>query len=353
MDKFTFGNRLYELRTQNNLTQKQLAMYLGVSNKAVSKWETGEAMPRVKTLQAIAQCFGITYSDLLSETPSQEKRPPYEVYYRNKIEAKEASLVNDNKASLIILFFLCFVKILLYLFNLIFVKLNILYSIASIALIFLFCIFYYKFKCKIVKKIKSVCDKEMNSMFCFLSIPFLHSILDAFVFYKHDLVGDFTLILQAFPLALFLIYYIMVRKHCIKTYLLTFGFFGALSSFVTILFWSFERLEGIRAYLDSLPPPKEISDPTQVFFVGLVSAFLLYLNFISYAIYCISMSEVYYLSSVIVEKIYKDTDEDSEKKRNVRMLAIMFVVLILIILWHFSQLFDCLELFEKSKLIVK
>ena len=85
MDKFTFGNRLHELRTQNNLTQKELAKYLGVSNKAVSKWETGEAMPRVKTLQAIAQCFGITYSDLLSETPSEEKLPPYEVFYRNKI----------------------------------------------------------------------------------------------------------------------------------------------------------------------------------------------------------------------------------------------------------------------------
>ena len=51
MDKYTFGNKLYKLRTESNLTQKDLANILGVSDKAVSKWETGEAMPRVKTLK--------------------------------------------------------------------------------------------------------------------------------------------------------------------------------------------------------------------------------------------------------------------------------------------------------------
>ena len=68
MDKYTFGNKLYKLRTESKLTQKDLANILGVSDKAVSKWETGEAMPRVKTLKNIADCFSVTYEDLLSQT---------------------------------------------------------------------------------------------------------------------------------------------------------------------------------------------------------------------------------------------------------------------------------------------
>lgn len=163
VDKFTFGNRLYDLRTQNNLTQKQLAMYLGVSNKAVSKWETGEAMPRVKTLQAIAQCFGITYSDLLSETPSEEKLPPYEIYYRNKIEAKEDKFVNEAKFMPMFFAFFAIVKTLLCLFNIVFIKVNALYSVFSIALLIFLGVFYHKFFTGLIKNIKTVNSKDLSN----------------------------------------------------------------------------------------------------------------------------------------------------------------------------------------------
>lgn len=41
MEKYDFGNKLYEYRTQKGLTQKELGKLLGVTDKAVSKWETG------------------------------------------------------------------------------------------------------------------------------------------------------------------------------------------------------------------------------------------------------------------------------------------------------------------------
>lgn len=44
MNDYTFGNRILELRTQLNLSQAELAERIGVTNKAVSKWETGVSL---------------------------------------------------------------------------------------------------------------------------------------------------------------------------------------------------------------------------------------------------------------------------------------------------------------------
>ena len=67
MDKYTFGKNLYELRDKKGLTQKELGKLLGVSDKAVSKWETGEAMPRTAKLVLITDLFGVTMEQLSSE----------------------------------------------------------------------------------------------------------------------------------------------------------------------------------------------------------------------------------------------------------------------------------------------
>lgn len=66
-DKYLFGNRIYELRTQKGLTQKELGKLLGVSNKAVSKWETGAAKPRVDIINKLSQILGVNVSELLGE----------------------------------------------------------------------------------------------------------------------------------------------------------------------------------------------------------------------------------------------------------------------------------------------
>ncbi len=62
----TFGDFLYELRKEKGMTQAELADKLGVTNKAVSKWETGEAMPETSLLLPLAGIFGVTVDELLN-----------------------------------------------------------------------------------------------------------------------------------------------------------------------------------------------------------------------------------------------------------------------------------------------
>lgn len=65
MNDYRFGNFIYELRTEKGLSQSELGKILGVSNKAVSKWETGEAKPRSGKLALLAETLGVTVEELL------------------------------------------------------------------------------------------------------------------------------------------------------------------------------------------------------------------------------------------------------------------------------------------------
>ena len=66
MANYELSNRIYELRMQKGLSQKELGAILGVSNKAVSKWETGTAIPKTETLIKLAEVFEISTEELLN-----------------------------------------------------------------------------------------------------------------------------------------------------------------------------------------------------------------------------------------------------------------------------------------------
>lgn len=73
-----FGNYLYTLRKAKGYTQAELADKLGVTNKAVSKWETGEAFPETAQLVPLADIFGVTTDELLRGRSAQCAIPPQE-----------------------------------------------------------------------------------------------------------------------------------------------------------------------------------------------------------------------------------------------------------------------------------
>lgn len=60
-----FGSFLALLRRENNLTQRELAEKLFVTNKAVSKWERGLSLPDITLLEPLADTFGVTVTELL------------------------------------------------------------------------------------------------------------------------------------------------------------------------------------------------------------------------------------------------------------------------------------------------
>ncbi|WP_417203366.1 helix-turn-helix domain-containing protein [Acetoanaerobium sticklandii] len=60
------GEKLQQLRKQNNWTQEQLAEQLYISRTAVSKWESGKGYPSIDSLKNISALFKISIDDLLS-----------------------------------------------------------------------------------------------------------------------------------------------------------------------------------------------------------------------------------------------------------------------------------------------
>lgn len=65
MNDFEFGNYIYEKRCKIGMTQAEMAERLGVTNKAVSKWETGKSKPTTNTLRKMAALFGLSVDELL------------------------------------------------------------------------------------------------------------------------------------------------------------------------------------------------------------------------------------------------------------------------------------------------
>lgn len=68
-----FADSITRLRKEKGLTQRQVAEVLGVSDKAVSKWERGETMPDVALLPSLAEFYGVSLDELLQREGSQEK----------------------------------------------------------------------------------------------------------------------------------------------------------------------------------------------------------------------------------------------------------------------------------------
>ena len=73
MNDYTFGNKIYQLRNQLKLSQSELAKLVGVSNKAVSKWENGKAKPTTNVLRELARIFQVDIDELLSLKAEENK----------------------------------------------------------------------------------------------------------------------------------------------------------------------------------------------------------------------------------------------------------------------------------------
>lgn len=94
MDMVKMGSFLAELRKENNLTQAELGEKLGVTNKTISRWETGNYMPPVEMLEELSNMYGMSINELLSgkKLSMEEYKEMAETNIKETLKASAFSL---------------------------------------------------------------------------------------------------------------------------------------------------------------------------------------------------------------------------------------------------------------------
>ena len=85
------ANRLQKLRKENGYSQEQLALELGISRQAVSKWERAESSPDTDNLILLARSYNVSLDELLSTGDSTE-----EIMDNKQVETIEPEIVDED-----------------------------------------------------------------------------------------------------------------------------------------------------------------------------------------------------------------------------------------------------------------
>ena len=81
------SEKIIYCRKKASLSQEALAELIGVSRQAVSKWETGEAVPEIGKLSLLAKTFGVTTDWLLSNDEAEPAAPAMQEGKTNWIDS--------------------------------------------------------------------------------------------------------------------------------------------------------------------------------------------------------------------------------------------------------------------------
>ena len=91
MNQEKIGNFIAQCRKEKKLTQTQLAGKLNISNKAISKWETGRGMPDSSIMLELSKYLGITVNELLSGEHLQKED------YESKVNENIIYMAKENE----------------------------------------------------------------------------------------------------------------------------------------------------------------------------------------------------------------------------------------------------------------
>ena len=86
------ANRLQKLRKEKGYSQEQLALELGISRQAVSKWERAESSPDTDNLILLARLYNVSLDELLSTDDSTE-----EIIDNKQVETIEPEIVDEDE----------------------------------------------------------------------------------------------------------------------------------------------------------------------------------------------------------------------------------------------------------------
>lgn len=73
MDQEKIGKFIFELRKEKKMTQQELADKIGVTDRAISKWENGRGMPDLSLMKPLCDALGITLNELISGERIEKK----------------------------------------------------------------------------------------------------------------------------------------------------------------------------------------------------------------------------------------------------------------------------------------
>lgn len=109
MDQIMIGKFIASERKKGGLTQKQLADKLGISDKTISKWETGNGFPEISLLLPLCEILEITANELLSGKRLSENE------YKQKAEENMVNIINEsqeNKKKIVVECMICAMSLL-------------------------------------------------------------------------------------------------------------------------------------------------------------------------------------------------------------------------------------------------
>ena len=109
MNQIKTGKFISEMRKENSLTQRELADKLFISDKTVSKWETGKGLPEVALMLPLCDILGITVNELLTGERLIDSE------YKKRAEETIMDLVKEkeeSKRNITLSIITCFITII-------------------------------------------------------------------------------------------------------------------------------------------------------------------------------------------------------------------------------------------------
>lgn len=109
MDQIKIGKFIAQMRKEQSLTQRQLADTIGISDKTVSKWETGNGLPEVSLMMPLCEILRINVNELLSGERLTDSD------YQKKAEENMMDLIKEreeSKKKIILSIIECFLTLL-------------------------------------------------------------------------------------------------------------------------------------------------------------------------------------------------------------------------------------------------
>jgi len=190
MNQEKIGKFISECRKNKKMTQVELADKLGVSDKSVSKWETGKCMPDLSLFKPLCEELNITINELLSAERLNENN------YQNKLEENIVNIVdyNDKKSDVFGYIIFSFIGTLSLIVGVSFHNTNFIFPL----LFELFGIFLFLFGFnKLIINVKTIMRVIILAilfilLFSFIEMIDIGSVYDVYpkLYYSKKVVGD-------------------------------------------------------------------------------------------------------------------------------------------------------------------